>query len=283
MLFRSAVIKHTACPKEMFHARLNAKPYDSEEEAIDAILKGKVVPGDAVFIRYEGPRGSGMPEMFYTGEAICSDPKLAASVALITDGRFSGASIVFSIMAYTATNDDLDTFHIIFMIVLFSILLQGSMLPWISRKLDMLDKTADVMKTFNDYSEEADIQFIQLTIPENHLWCGHKLKDLTLPPETLIVLIRRGEQNIIPDGETIILQNDVLVLSAITPDEVHGIKLVEKIIEKDSRYNNKLLSEISKKHNEIIIMIQRNGQVIIPNGNVRLTTGDILVINRAVN
>lgn len=71
--------------------------------------------------------------------------------------------------------------------------------------------------------------------------------DLTLPPETLIVLIRRGEQNIIPDGETIILQNDVLVLSAITPDEVHGIRLVEKIIEKDSRYNNKLLSEISKK------------------------------------
>ena len=64
------------------------------------------------------------------------------------------------------------------------------------------DKTADVMKTFNDYSEEADIQFIQLTIPENHLWCGHKLKDLTLPPETLIVLIRRGEQNIIPVSYT---------------------------------------------------------------------------------
>lgn len=87
-----AVIKHTACPKSMFHAKLNAKPYDSEEEAIDAILKGKVHPGDAVFIRYEGPRGSGMPEMFYTGEAICSDPELASSVALITDGRFSGAS-----------------------------------------------------------------------------------------------------------------------------------------------------------------------------------------------
>ena len=209
--------------------------------------------------------------------------KIKQQLLVSWSGLRGAASIVFSIMAYTATNDDLDTFHIIFMIVLFSILLQGSMLPWISRKLDMLDKTADVMKTFNDYSEEADIQFIQLTIPENHLWCGHKLKDLTLPPETLIVLIRRGEQNIIPDGETIILQNDVLVLSAITPDEVHGIKLVEKIIEKDSRYNNKLLSEISKKHNEIIIMIQRNGQVIIPNGNVRLTTGDILVINRAVN
>lgn len=86
------VIKHTACPKEMFHATLNARPFDSEEECIDAVLTGKVKPGDAIFIRYEGPKGSGMPEMFYTGEAICSDPKLAASVALITDGRFSGAS-----------------------------------------------------------------------------------------------------------------------------------------------------------------------------------------------
>ena len=86
------VIKHTACPKTMFQATLRAKPYDSEEECIDAVLHGKVQPGDAIFIRYEGPRGSGMPEMFYTGEAICADPKLASSVALITDGRFSGAS-----------------------------------------------------------------------------------------------------------------------------------------------------------------------------------------------
>lgn len=86
------VIKHTACPKNMFKAKLNARPFDSEEEAIDAILHGRINPGDAVFIRYEGPRGTGMPEMFYTGEAICSDPVLASSVALITDGRFSGAS-----------------------------------------------------------------------------------------------------------------------------------------------------------------------------------------------
>ena len=86
------VIKHTACPKNMFQVTLRAKPFDSEESCIRAVLAGEVKPGDAIFIRYEGPRGSGMPEMFYTGEAICADPKLASSVALITDGRFSGAS-----------------------------------------------------------------------------------------------------------------------------------------------------------------------------------------------
>ena len=87
-----AVIKHTACPKEMFKAILKARPFDSEEECLDAVLKHKVEKGDAVFIRYEGPKGSGMPEMFYTSEAISSDKELGRSIALITDGRFSGAS-----------------------------------------------------------------------------------------------------------------------------------------------------------------------------------------------
>ena len=87
-----AVIKHTACPKEMFKSVLRARPFDSEEECLDAVLKHKVQKGDAVFIRYEGPKGSGMPEMFYTSEAISSDKELGKSIALITDGRFSGAS-----------------------------------------------------------------------------------------------------------------------------------------------------------------------------------------------
>ena len=87
-----AVVKHTVVPKEMFQAVLRARPYDSEEEAIHAVLTHEIKPGDAVIIRYEGPKGSGMPEMFYTTEAIASDETLGASIALLTDGRFSGAS-----------------------------------------------------------------------------------------------------------------------------------------------------------------------------------------------
>jgi dihydroxy-acid dehydratase len=87
-----AVIKHSALPESMRKVRLRARPFDSEEAAIQAVLGGDIVPGDAVIIRYEGPRGSGMPEMFYTTEAIASDAKLSASAALITDGRFSGAT-----------------------------------------------------------------------------------------------------------------------------------------------------------------------------------------------
>lgn len=87
-----SVVKHSAVPREMFQAVLRARPFDCEEEAIAAVLSHQIHPGDAVFIRYEGPKGSGMPEMFYTTEAISSDPELGKSIALITDGRFSGAS-----------------------------------------------------------------------------------------------------------------------------------------------------------------------------------------------
>lgn len=87
-----SVVKHSAVPKEMHKAKLIARPFDCEEDAIAAILSKQIKPGDAVIIRYEGPKGSGMPEMFYTTEAISSDPELSASIALLTDGRFSGAS-----------------------------------------------------------------------------------------------------------------------------------------------------------------------------------------------
>lgn len=87
-----AVVKHTVVPKEMFKATLKARPFNCEEDAIKAVLTHEIESGDAVIIRYEGPKGSGMPEMFYTTEAIASDKKLGASIALITDGRFSGAS-----------------------------------------------------------------------------------------------------------------------------------------------------------------------------------------------
>lgn len=87
-----AVVKHSAVPQEMFSAVLRAKPFDCEEDALAAVLNKHIHPGEAVIIRYEGPKGSGMPEMFYTTEAISSDEELGKSIALITDGRFSGAS-----------------------------------------------------------------------------------------------------------------------------------------------------------------------------------------------
>ncbi len=87
-----AVIKEAAVRPEARRFSGPARVFDRQEDAIDAIFAGRAKAGDAVIIRYEGPRGSGMPEQFYVTKAISSDEALSRSMVLITDGRFSGAS-----------------------------------------------------------------------------------------------------------------------------------------------------------------------------------------------
>ena len=87
-----SVIKYSACAENMRSMRGIVRVYDSEEAAHDAVVRGDINPGEILIIRYEGPRGSGMPEMLMTTEAIVCDKKLNGSVSLITDGRFSGAT-----------------------------------------------------------------------------------------------------------------------------------------------------------------------------------------------
>ncbi len=88
----SAVVKRSAVVPEMMKHEGPARVFDCEEDAIAAIKGGKIVPGDVVVIRYEGPKGGpGMREMLNPTSAIAG-MGLGSSVALITDGRFSGAS-----------------------------------------------------------------------------------------------------------------------------------------------------------------------------------------------
>ena len=86
------VVKRSAVAPEMFTHSGPARVFNSEEEACEAIFGGQINPGDVVVIRYEGPAGGpGMREMLTPTSAICG-MGLDKSVALITDGRFSGAS-----------------------------------------------------------------------------------------------------------------------------------------------------------------------------------------------
>ncbi|MCL0059341.1 dihydroxy-acid dehydratase [Dehalococcoidia bacterium] len=89
---KGAVVKQTAVVESMLKTRGRARVFDSEEEAFEAITGGKIHRGDVVVIRYEGPKGGpGMREMLGPTSAICGRG-LADSVALITDGRFSGGT-----------------------------------------------------------------------------------------------------------------------------------------------------------------------------------------------
>ena len=88
---QGAVIKYSAVEPSMMIHQGPARVFDREEDALDAILKGRVEPGSVIILRYEGPRGSGMPEILATTEALVTIPALS-NTAIVTDGRFSGAT-----------------------------------------------------------------------------------------------------------------------------------------------------------------------------------------------
>ena len=206
-------------------------------------------------------------------------------------GLRGAASIVFAVMAISRlTSDGMDAsagqqlFHIVFVVVLLSILFQGSLIPLVSRKLDMIDKEGNVMKTFTDYADEVPVQFIRCNITKGHPWQNRTLSDLKrdLPPDILLVLIIRGENKIVPRGQTMLEEGDVAVVSARSMGGVEGINLTEKNIEKNDEWVNKSIADINKDDkNRLFILIKRGEKVVIPKGGTIVMAGDVLVISNA--
>lgn len=198
-------------------------------------------------------------------------------------GLRGAASIVFAIMALNnPASTDYKIFNIVFLVVLFSILFQGSLIPFMSKKLNMIDDSEDVMKTFTDYSDEVPVKFISSKITENHKWNNMEVKNIILPPDTIIALIKREGKNIVPNGKTVLQNNDTLIICANESEEISGIRLSEKYINENSTLNGKLVSNIKNEDNILIIMIKRDNKIIIPKGNTVINAGDTLIINNYI-
>ena len=195
-------------------------------------------------------------------------------------GLRGAASIVFAIMAVMSQASlSADLYHIVFCIVLLSITFQGTLLPYCAKWLKMSDKNIDVMKTFSDYSEERDLQFIKVRIPPQHPWAHQAIRNITLPPDTLIAQIVRDGQTLTPNGKTQILPNDVAVISAYQYIDGDAVFLQEQEIGAESRLIGKTIKEYAPGADQLVIMVIRGNKTIIPNGDTRILQGDILVLS----
>ena len=193
-------------------------------------------------------------------------------------GLRGAASVVFAILVVVANKEiGMIVFNIAFIVVLLSIAIQGSLLPFFSKKLDMIDEEGDVLKTFNDYSDTEDVDFITAEIDKNHKWVGKQVKNLEFMPSVLLVLIIRNGQNIIPNGDTIIENGDRVVLCGSSfVDKDTRINLYESIVDKTSKYKDKSIKELDR--NTLIVMIKRDEVAMIPSGNTTILENDILVL-----
>ena len=138
-------------------------------------------------------------------------------------GLRGAASIVFAIYATTyGVNMRYDIFHIVFFVALFSVAIQGSLIPKFAKKLGLVDNNTLVLKTFNDYASDIDRQLIEVSITKDSKWVNKSILDADISEDILILMIKRKGKTIVPKGVTIIEEGDILV---VTGDNLEQISL----------------------------------------------------------
>ena len=119
------------------------------------------------------------------------------------------ASVVFAIIAMdSGVKLDYDLFHLVFLVSIFSVAFQGTLLPYIAQKTGMVDSTGDIREIFNDFEEECAIKFLSVTIPPEHEWIGKAIQDIDSPKMALALTINRDGKEILPNNCTKIMAGD---------------------------------------------------------------------------
>ena len=196
-------------------------------------------------------------------------------------GLRGAASIVFAIMVIASGSQlNSDLFHIVFMVALFSVTIQGTLLPAIAHKLDMVDETSDVRKTFNDYQEESAITLMRMFIPEGHNWQNQFIKNVAMPTGSLALMIKRNKETIIPRGDTKILAGDSVILSVPAYEPAEHEKLEEIQIDNKHSWCNHSIEELQLPPNELIALIIRGEENLIPDGKTVILENDVVVAYR---
>ena len=194
-------------------------------------------------------------------------------------GLRGAASIVFAISAVlSGMSMTYDLFNLVFCIVLLSMAIQGTLLPRVAAGLSMTDRGADVGKTFTDYQEESDIDFVEVRLGADHPWRGRTVSQLALPPELLVAMVDRGGTGVVPRGDTALGEGDRLVLAARSFEDQEHLALREVPVDRNHKWAGQPIRQISSTKPRLIILIKRGLETVIPTGSTVIRPGDIVVL-----
>lgn len=200
-------------------------------------------------------------------------------------GLRGAAAIAFAIMVVNSgINISIDIFHIVFVICIFSLLIQGTALPYATKKLDMYDPEDSVLRTFNYYSDKTDLEFIKTHVTKNSPWVNKKISDIEISFNIIIAKIERDGKSIVPRGNTYLRDDDVIILGGEGYFDSRGEDLLEIKISDSHKWAGKKVKDIQIGKNELIIMVETpEKNIIVPRGDTVLKAGDRIVISKESN
>ena len=134
------------------------------------------------------------------------------------------------------------------------------------------------IKSMTGDASGDEMRFIMITAEPHHPWVGKQIKDVALPPELLIVTVIRDGQIIIPNGSTLIVSEDRIVIGAIEFSDEIGIHVREIPIVDDHEWRGKKIKDIKIPPDTVIVSIIRGGKPIIPKGDTHIHSEDLVTI-----
>lgn len=230
--------------------------------------------------------------------------RLNQNILISLAGIRGAAAIAFAIMAVNSGAPlAIDLFHIVFVICLFSLFLQGFLMPWATKVLDMYDPSDTVLNTFNYYQFKSPFKFIQLRVKPQSPWCNKTITEIDPQANMIFVKVLRDESgaddesgekttsaepaaekltdtvSIVPSGDTRIYAGDVLVVGGEGFFDHSGEELEEIRVDSQHPWVSRQIKELALPAEQLIVMIQRaNHDLIIPDGNTRLKADDRVVL-----
>lgn len=195
-------------------------------------------------------------------------------------GIRGAAAIAFAIMAVNSSAEiSVDIYHIVFGICVLSALIQGSLMPYASKRWNMLDTSDTVLKTFNYYQTKAEIGFLETVIHSNSTLVGMQVKDLNLTFDFIVAKIERDGETIVPRGHIVLKENDKIILGGEEHFDQTGQSLIESVIPAGHKWENKQIKDLKLPSNRLIIMIQRDtNDIIVPVGETKVLENDTVVL-----
>jgi cell volume regulation protein A len=195
-------------------------------------------------------------------------------------GIRGAAAIAFAILVINSKVPfSMDIYHIVFGICLLSSLVQGSLMPPASRKLDMLDPNDTVLKTFNYYQDKAEVGFLETQIHPGSDLVGKQVKDLRLEFDFIVAKIERDGHTVVPRGHVVLQENDRIVLGGERHFDQTGHDLTEFTIPHGHKFANQTVKDLALPSDTLIVMVQRRGgEIIVPLGDTQLMEGDKVIL-----
>ena len=126
--------------------------------------------------------------------------------------------------------------------------------------------------------EHGALKLVTSVMNEKHPWCGKFVKDILLPPQMILVVIIRDGDDIIPNGDTKLLDDDVLVFGASEQNYEDDFELSELIIKEENDWVGKAVKDLDISRLQLLVMIKRKNKNIIPNGHTVIKKGDHIVV-----